>query len=100
VADRVGPADRVGLAEQVVGEADVPVRIGAGQLLEGGPGARAHGGLVAAEQLREVRVALPALEQQLEHRLLVGAQRHTQSLGIGAHRRRRRACRAAGMFVR
>ena len=68
----VGPADRVGLAEQVVGEADVAVGVGAGQLGERRAGPGAHLRLVDPEQRGEVGVALPALEQELEHRLLVG----------------------------
>ena len=76
MAHGVGPADRVGLAEQIVGQADVAVRVGAGQLGERGARPGPHLGLVDPEQRGEVGVALPALEQELQHRLLVGRKRH------------------------
>ncbi len=46
------------------------------------PRPRAHLGLVHAQHRREIRVALPALEQELEHCLLVRRERHVGSLGI------------------
>ncbi len=72
VARDVGAADRVGLAEQVVGEPDAAVRVGAAELGQRAPRPGAHLVLVLAEQRGEVAVALAALEQQLQGRLLVG----------------------------
>ena len=76
MAHGVGPADRVGLSQQIVGEADVAVGVGAGQLGQRGARPGPHLGLVDPEQRGEVGVALPALEQELQHRLLVGRERH------------------------
>ena len=76
VAGSVGAPDRVRLAEQVVGEPHVAIRVGAAELGERGAGAGADLGLGLAEQLREVVVALAPLEQQLQRRPLVGSHRH------------------------
>jgi hypothetical protein len=59
----VGSSDRIGLAEQVIGQADVAVRVGTGQLGERGARAGPHLRLVHPEQRGEVGVALPPLEQ-------------------------------------
>ncbi len=66
VARSVRSADRVGLTEQVVGDPDVAVGVGADELREGGAGAGAHVGLVLAEQRGKVRVGLAALDQKLK----------------------------------
>ena len=82
VADGVGAADRVGLAEQVVAEADLGVRVGAADLGQRRTRPDAH--LVGrdAEQGADVLVALPSLEQQLKHRALFIRDRHERgSLG-------------------
>jgi hypothetical protein len=76
VADGVGSPDRVRLSEQVVGEPDVAIGVGAGELGERGSGARAHLRFVHPEQGREVPVALAALEQQLKHCALFWGDRH------------------------
>jgi hypothetical protein len=80
VSHGVGPSDRVGLAEEVVGQADVAVGVGTGQFGEGRARPGSHFGLADAEERREVRIALPALEQELEHRLLVSGKRHMESV--------------------
>ncbi len=72
VARDVGAADRVGLAEQVVGEPDVAIRVGSAELGQRAPRPGADLGLVLAQQRGEVAVGLPALEQQLQGGLLVG----------------------------
>ena len=88
----VGAPDRVRLAQQVVGEADVAVGIGAAELGERGAGAGAHLRLGLPEQLSEVRVALAALEQELQRGLLIPTDRHRrESLGVAG-------CGAAGMW--
>ena len=82
MADGVGSADGVGLAQQVVAEADLRVRVGAADL--GQRRARADAHLIGrnAEQGADVLVALPSLEQQLKHRALFIRDRHERgSLG-------------------
>ena len=76
VARDVGAADRIRLADEVVGEADVAIRIGAAELGQRGSGASADLGLVDTEEGREVAVALPTLEQERERGALVGRDRH------------------------
>jgi hypothetical protein len=76
VADGVRAADRIGLAEQVVGERDRAVGVRAGKLGQRGAGAGAHLALLDAQHRRQLRIALSPLEQQLEHRGLVGRQGH------------------------
>ena len=76
MAHGIRSADRVGLSEEVVGEPHVAVWVGAGELRERLPRPRAHLALVHAEHRREIRVALPALEQELEHCLLVRRESH------------------------
>ena len=71
MAGGVGAADRIGLAEQVVGEPDLGVGVGAAELDQRGASPRADLGFLDPEQRAEVGVALAALEQQLEHRVLV-----------------------------
>ena len=73
LADGVGTADRVGLAQQVVGQA----RIGRGAADLAERAAGPHPDLVAGdpEQPADVVVALPA-EQELKHRPLFVAERH------------------------
>ena len=58
----VGSPDRIGLAEQVVGQGDVAVGIDAGQLGERGARAGPHLRFVHSEDRGEVVVALSALE--------------------------------------
>ncbi len=58
----VGSPDRIGLAEQVVGQGDVAVGIDAGQLGERGTRAGPHLRFVHSEDRGEVVVALSALE--------------------------------------
>ena len=76
MAYRVGAVDRVGLPEQIVGEGDVAVRVGAGEVRQRRPRSRPH--LVGSDpqDRGEVVVALPAFEQQLEHGFLIRRQRH------------------------
>ena len=76
VAHGVGPADRVGLAQQVVGQADVAIGIGAGKLRERGARPGLHLCLANPQQRGEVGVALAALQQELQHRLLVARESH------------------------
>ncbi len=76
VTNRIGAADRVGLAEEVVGEADAAVRIGSAKLGERGTRALAHLGLGDPEQRAQIAIALALLEEQPEHGLLIGSQRH------------------------
>ncbi len=76
VANHVGAADRVGLAEQVVGERDVAIRVGVAELGQRRAGARADLGLVGVEQDGEVGVGAPALEDQLQGRVLFGGECH------------------------
>ena len=61
MADGICPADRIGLAEHVVGQVDLGVRIAATDLAERGGGAAA--GVVHAdpEQARYILIALAAL---------------------------------------
>ena len=82
LADGVGAPDRIGLPEQVVAQADLRIRVGAADLRERGARPRAHLVGCDAEQGADVLVALPALEQQLEHRALFIRDRHERgSLG-------------------
>jgi hypothetical protein len=76
VANGVRSTNGIRLSEQVVGKADVAVGIGPTQLRERGAGAGAHLGFADAEETGEVAVALPALQQELEHGLLIGRQSH------------------------
>jgi hypothetical protein len=100
VTHRVGAPDRVGLAEQVVGEPDVPVRVGAAQLAQRGARSGAHLVLGDAEQARDVGIALPALEQQPEHRLLIRREGHGQgSVDPRPLGRRRCGVREAGTGI-
>ena len=62
-ADGVGATDRVGLAEQKVGKADLSVGVGAA---EGGQRLAcldAYGGEIVPEKARDVLVALPPLDR-------------------------------------
>jgi hypothetical protein len=76
VAGDVGAADRVGLAQEVVGEADLGVGVGAADLLQGAASACPDLVGAEAEQRGDVVVALAALEQQLKHRPLVAGEWH------------------------
>jgi hypothetical protein len=84
MARRVGATDRVRLAEQIVGEADVSVRVGAHQLGERGPSPSAHGGLVLAEQGAKVGIALTPLEQKLQRGALILGDHAPGTLRVGA----------------
>jgi hypothetical protein len=86
MAHRIGSADRVGLAQEVVAQADLGVGVRAADLAECGTGPRAH--LVGSdpEEGADVVIALPALEQELEHRALFVAERHGRgSVGQRRH---------------
>ena len=76
MADGVGAADRVRLAEQEVGQADLGVGVGASDLGERRP--RSLPDLVRGptEQAGDVLIALSALDQQLEQRALIPLQSH------------------------
>jgi hypothetical protein len=76
VADSIGAADRVGLAEQVVAQPDLGVGIGSADLLErrARPGADLVG--TDPQEGADVLVALAAFEQELEHRALFIGERH------------------------
>ena len=76
MAHGVGPADRVGLSEQVVRETDIAIRVSAGKLRERSARPGSDLGLVDAEQRGEVRVPLAALQEELQQRLLVARERH------------------------
>ena len=76
VADGVGASDRVRLPDQVVGEPDVAVGVGAAELLERRARPLAHLRLVDAHHPRQVGVGLAALEQQLQGRVLIWGERH------------------------
>ena len=76
MTDRVCPADRIGLTEQVIGQPDVPVRIGPADLLQCRAGARAHLIGLNSEEGADVLIALPAFKQQLKHRALFVRERH------------------------
>lgn len=84
MADRVSASDRIGLAEQVVAQTDLRIRVGAADLLQGRPGAVPH--LVGrdTEQRSDVLVPLPPFEEQLKHRALFVSERHGRgSVGQG-----------------
>ena len=76
VPDRVSAADRVRLAQEVLGQADVPVGVGAAELLERGPGALAGFAFVEAEEVVEILERLASGQEHFEHGALVGADRH------------------------
>ncbi len=97
--DGVGATDRVGLAQQVVAEAHVAVRVGAPELGQRGAGPAPDLDLVEAEQLVELGVGLTG-EQQLENGGLVGRQRHgRESLRSRRRGPRRSACRHDARFA-
>ena len=84
MADRVGAADRIGLTEQVVAQANLRIGVGAADLLQGRPCPVPH--LVGrdAEQRADVLVALTPFEEQLKHRALFVGERHGRgSVGQG-----------------
>jgi hypothetical protein len=84
MTDGVGATDRIGLAQQVVAQADLGVGVGAADVTQGGAGSRAH--LVGGDpkQGPDVLVALPPFEQKLEHRALFIRERHGRdSVGQG-----------------
>ena len=86
LADRIGSADRVGLAEEVVAQADLGVGIGAADLAQRRAGPRAHLVGCDPEEGADVVIALPALEQELEHRALFVGERHGRgSVGQRRH---------------
>jgi hypothetical protein len=76
VANRVGAPDRVRLAEQVVAQPDLGIRIGAPDLLQGRTRPRADLLGADAEQGTDVLVALPPFEEELEHGALFVRERH------------------------
>ena len=86
MADGIGSADGVGLAQQVVAEADLCIGVAAADLGQRRPRARAHLIRRNAEQGADVLVALPSLEQQLKHRALFIRDRHERgSVGQGGN---------------
>ena len=76
VTGDVGAGDRVGLAEEIVAEAGLAVGVLAGDLGERRLGAGADLPGLHAQQGGEVPVALPTLQQQLQHHPLLLAQGH------------------------
>jgi hypothetical protein len=82
MADGVGSTDGVGLAQQVIAEADLRIRVGAADLGQRRTRADAHLIWRNAEQGADVLVGLSSLEQQLKHRALFIRDRHERgSLG-------------------
>ena len=90
MADGVGAADRVSLAEEVVGEPDLAIGVRAAELLERRACAFADVVAGAAQKAGDVLVALPALQQELQHRALVLSKGHWSRKPSGAASRERK----------
>ena len=87
MSDRVGAADRIGLAEEVVAETDLGVGISATDLAQRGAGSGAHFVRSDAEEGADVVIALPPFQEELEHRALFIGERHGRgSVGQGDDR--------------
>ncbi len=76
VPDRVGAPDRVGLAQEIVAQANVAIRVGAAQLLERCTGPLAGLALAEPEEVVEVGIGLTTRQEHLENGALVGTDRH------------------------